>query len=1141
MRFGKLLLLLFASNLCLAQVDRIAGPIDVSQKVALPGNVHPLARPEYDQGAVDPSLKFGSVTLEIAPSPAQQAALDQLLADQQNRNSPSYHKWLMPEQYADRFGLTQKDMDQITAWLQLQGFSVVRVARGRNAVVFSGSAAQIQSVFNTELHRYNVSGEKHIANATVIEVPEALSGVVTSVRGLNNFRPKPMYVRAARGAAKGPHPHYTTTIQGQTDYFIAPGDIATLYDINPLYTAATPIDGTGQQLAIIGQTDIYLADLNDFRSGFGLSTIPSSCTTDSSGVVVAPCNTANFNYILVGTDEGVSPLGDIVEADLDLEWSGAVARNAQIVFVNAPVNSTETVGGVNIALQYAIDNNVAPVISMSYGICEAFAESLETELQQANAQGITVMNSSGDTGSFACDNGPPGGTSTSAPSLPYGGAVNGIAVNYPASSPEVTGVGGTSIPSADYTSAFWNTNASGTVENGGSALGYIPEAAWNDDPAFALFCQGNPTSSFCENGGSNVPGWVALGTKATAQQVQENIWINAGGGGISNCYGETQTGICTSGFTRPTYQSGISISGVSANVRFVPDVSLLASPNYPGYIICTPMNALTGSGSNTSSCASGILTAVDTNFSLIGGTSASTPVFAGIVTLINQYLGTAGLGNINPTLYSLATTAGNFHPVTNVGGNNDVYCQAGTPTGQPSTPAPGVICPNAGVAGFSASVDDSKTKYNLVTGLGSVDVNNLATAWKASRTGTPTVTITSPTVAQTVWEGASVTFTASVTPTTAVGAVSFSTLNSITSTTSVVGSASLNTPYPQTSTGTATFTTTSLPAGMNTVSATYEGDASSPGSAPSATAPAVTVMVPYTLSASPATFSIPAGSTATSIITITPMNGFSGAVNFSCASGLPTGVTCSFNQAGSVSLSGTTAQQITLSITTLPNMAQVSAIPITINAASSSPAALVTTTLTLTVAATNETVTLSTTANTFTVGVGGTVPVQLTVGGANGFINTSNKTTIVPLTYSCSGTPSLATAEISCQPQNNGQPTNATTVTVNLVTTPVTAQLHPPMERHRIFYAALLPGILGIAFLRPRLCALRFLGLFLALALSTLWLAACGGHSNNPGPGQQPNGGTPAGNYTVTITATTGGAVPLTASKTITLSVSANQ
>ena len=860
MRCLKLLLPLLASTVCFgAQADRIPGPIDSSQMVALPGHGDRRALPQYDQGPVERSFQFGRVTLVLAPSPSQQVALDLLLAQQQDRSSPNYHKWLTPEQFADRFGVSQGDINKITAWLQTQGFQVFGVPRGRISVSFSGTAAQIQSAFKTEIHRYNVNGREHIANSNPVEVPAALSGVVTGVRGLTDYHPKPMYVRPFRGGKTSPHGGYTTTIDGNTEHFLAPGDIATIYDLNTLYNGS--IDGTGQKLAIIGETDIYLGDITAFRSGFGLNPI-TDCSTDANGIVTATaCNTANFQYVLVPgvADLGTpSTCGDLPEADLDIEWSGATARNAQIIFVNAPATfnaptCTEITnnGGTDVSLAYAIDNVIAPVISMSYDLCEAEATSLETELQQGNTEGITIMNSSGDVGAAACDDGPPNN------SLPYDPAIGGLAVNYPASSPEVTGVGGTSIPYPTYyNSDYWNPNGSGTTDNGGSANTNLEgvEASWNDDAAFAQGCPANEFNpEFCAQGGSPaVAHWVDITSAATAQ---EDLWISAGGGGMSNCVSETGEGICEAGFAKPAWQSAITIPSLTTTYRLVPDVSLLASPYFPGYIFCTPLDQWTSSSSTASTCSGGISSAVDNYESIVGGTSASSPVFAGIVTLVNQYLGSAGLGNINPMLYSLASTPANgaFHHITS--GDNDVYCQVGMPSGQPAD----VICPAGGVFGFDSSNSDSTTGYNLVGGLGSVDGNSLAVAWSAARTTGSSVTITSVS-ATNVTVGTSVSFAVSVTPTSGVGSVRFSTLNG--GTTTVLGSATLNVPYPSTTTGTATFATTALPGGTNSVTATYTGDASVN---PSTSAPTtVTVTVPFTMSASalsPA--SIPAGQTAT--------------------------------------------------------------------------------------------------------------------------------------------------------------------------------------------------------------------------------------------------------------------------------------
>ncbi len=749
---------LFSSLSYAVAPDRISGALNGGQTVPLKGNVHHKALPQFDQGPAEPSLRLGYMTLLTVPSAAQQRALSQLLAQQQDRKSPNYHKWLTTEQWADRFGLSHGDVQKLTEWLKSQGFTVQSVAHGRNWITFGGTAAQVQNAFGTEMHRYRVDGEMHVANATPPRIPAALSGIVTGVRGLDDFYLKPRAVKNVRAALAGRPNYYDPIFQSPSPQnFLAPGDIATMYDINALYKATpTAIDGTGEKLVIAGQTDIYLADINDFRAGFGLSQISGCSSAPSGGVVIAPCNTTNFQYVLLlptGFSDPLAPsLGDVTEADLDIEWSGAVARNAQIIYVNAPAffnGNTFLGGGVWNAWYYAVDNQSTlgeSVISLSYGNCEFNDNNVltaagqpgpdEVELMKANSEGITFLNSSGDSGAAECDE--PTNTSTNPPNL----AVGGLAVSYPASSPEVTGVGGTALTfPAGLQSPFWGTT-NGT--DGGSAQNApLPETAWNDNEELALAYPGSFPS---------------------AANVQETYAISSTGGGSSNCAQQTSDNSnCVSGFGRPGWQN-VTSSGL-ASTRLSPDVSLEGSPNFPGYIFCTPQNAWNGATTTASTCASGIpaalsLTDASSNPtpSLVGGTSVSTPVMAGIVVLLNQSLSAHGLGNINPTLYGLAATPSLkvFHPVTT--GDNNVYCQAG----QPVAPWPTALqCPSTGVFGFSATAFDATTNYNAVTGLGSVDANNLVLQWN-SGPAAPDFTL-APTVATFLMtQGASINATVNV-------------------------------------------------------------------------------------------------------------------------------------------------------------------------------------------------------------------------------------------------------------------------------------------------------------------------------------------------------------------------------------------
>jgi uncharacterized protein (TIGR03437 family) len=407
-----------------APPDRITARIDNNNSVVLSGRIPRLARARNDAGPVENSFPVSGITLILKPSPAQQADLAQSLLAQQDSKSPQYHQWLTPEQYASRFGASAGDMAKITAWLQSQGFSVGYVARGRSYVTFSGTAQQIASAFHTQIHRFNVNGETHYANASDPSIPAALAGLVSAVRGLDDFQLKPRLKNAGPRLMLG------------GEQLVGPSDFATIYDVTPLYNAG--ITGTGQKIAIVGQSDIVTSDISQFRSRTGLGAV-------------------NLTLVLVpgSPDPGISP-GDEEESDLDIEWSGAVAKNATIVFVY----STD----VWMSAEYALDQALAPVLSMSYGGCEdgdlVDLDGWRALVQQGNAEGVTMLAASGDYASADCDE-----IDTNVPAVAQGG----LAVDAPGSFPEVTSMGGTEFN--DTGGNYWNR---------GAAIGYIPETVWND-------------------------------------------------------------------------------------------------------------------------------------------------------------------------------------------------------------------------------------------------------------------------------------------------------------------------------------------------------------------------------------------------------------------------------------------------------------------------------------------------------------------------------------------------------------------------------------------------------------------------------------------------------------------------------------
>jgi subtilase family serine protease len=420
-----------------APPNRITNRIDASRTRAIAGSVHRLAQSQFDRGAVDPQTRMNDLVLMIKPSRAQQAGIDQLLADQQNPSSAQFHKWLTPAEFGNRFGLSSGDHSKIVAWLTGEGFTVKQSSRALNWIAFSGSAAQVSQSLHTEIHRFQVDGETHFANTTDVTVPEALADVVGGFTGLHDFRLKSF--------ARPVSPDYNSG----SSHFLAPSDFGVIYDLNPLYQAG--LNGTGQSIAIVGDSDVLLTDIRAFRTRFKL-----------------PANDP-ITFVF-GDDPGIN--GDQIEGNLDLEWAGAIAPNATIYYIVA--------SDVFNAVVSAVDLNAAPVISISYGACEVdfAAPYYRSVALQANAQGITLLNSSGDAGAAGCDR---------QDSEPL--ATRGLSVGFPAVLPEVTGVGGTEF--VEGTGTYW---ASSNAANLGSALSYIPEMAWNESGTSGLGASGGGAS-----------------------------------------------------------------------------------------------------------------------------------------------------------------------------------------------------------------------------------------------------------------------------------------------------------------------------------------------------------------------------------------------------------------------------------------------------------------------------------------------------------------------------------------------------------------------------------------------------------------------------------------------------------------------
>ncbi len=787
---------------------RIAAEVNGNALSILRGSQYPLAQARFEAGRVPANTRLSGITIVFIRSADQEAELQALLKAQQDPSSPQYHQWLTPEVFAAHFGMAQADLDKVQGWLEGQGFTIDSVNNSRNAVRFSGSVGQVERSFATEMHYYNVSGVKHFAPSTALSVPTAIAPVVAGIGNLNDFRPQPMHIRGSK-STKGRAGYTFEGSNGSEGVFFAPGDIKVAYDITPVTGGGN--SGTGQTIAVMGQSAIQTVDIENFQQAAGLAVKdPVLTLVPGTGTSVINPSCPNGTTYNCGGDEG--------ESDLDIEWAGAIAPGAAIDFIYT--GNSNNNNGVFDSYEYAVDNKIGTIITMSYGACEpelgqtAFTH-YEQVGEQAASQGQTVLAASGDQGSTAC-NGDQGATTAQEDEL---------SVNYPASSAYVTGLGGTEMTQANATPGSSNSYWEQVSSSGNTCcllttlLKYVPEVAWNDD---VITINGQTDRS-----------------------------VSASGGG-------------TSTFTaRPSWQTGVA--GIpSGQFRLVPDVSLYSSPNFPGYLFCSSDEWDWFPGDNqghppqTASCGNNAFyDPVNGYFTAAGGTSFAAPIFAGMLADLNQAKGyTTGQGVINQELYTLAanssTYASAFHDVTS--GNNN--CTAGS-----------TYC-GSQTGGFSAG-----TGYDEVTGLGSVDLNNLVTAWTESNStlvGTST-TISASNTAPTVNQSVSFTIT--------VAAASGAVVPSGTISISVDGGTA--TSETLASNGTYVYSTSFTTAGAHTVSASYAANSAFGGSTGSSTVNVQAVSSgtgAFALSFNPATLTVSQGSSGTEVLTVTPSNGYTGTV-----------------------------------------------------------------------------------------------------------------------------------------------------------------------------------------------------------------------------------------------------------------------
>lgn len=729
-----------APELRTAPRSLITTKIDRSRMQPTLGAVHANIRSLQDLGEVSPSLPIEHIQLLLRRPPERQAALDAQVEALHTPGSPSFHQWLTPAVFGSEFGLSGADVATLRSYLEAEGFTINFVATSNALIDFSGTAAQVERSFLTHIHNVQSPiGDVRYSAVSTASLPEAILPAVVGFVSLSNLpparpllhqAPPPDHTAAFLAQSPGLHPQNTEPLGGSTYYDLGPQDFYTIYNENSLLAATTPINGTGQTIALLEETDINTADVKAFRTTFNVvPNTPALNVLHGSGAVT--CTDPGIINTATNPEEG--------EAVLDTEWAGAVAPSATLLFMSC---STTATAGIFLSAESVIYNNLASSMSLSYGEPEGSSDDvLINELwEQAAAQGETVVVSAGDSGSDTQDQGATvathglnvSGLSSTAFNVSAGGTDFQDAYNQ--------GFGDTAFQ----VSTFWNaTNATGYS----SAKSYIPETTWNDTCAGSLvsyYATGSTTpTAFCDTS-TGYTNYRAPG---------------GGGGGISTVH------------ARPSWQSA-TVSGLPSApaYRLQPDISLFASNGFWGHVLDYYESDLS-----------------TTALQQAGGTSFVAPQLAAVFALINQSTGQRQ-GQPNYVLYAMAgkelgtttaTGACNGSGTTGVGtttslpaascifhdvetGNISQACTKGSPN-----------CfldrGNYGILSSSTTSDlpayAAAQGYDMATGLGSIDIANLVNNWKNTTTSnlfTPTVTLASTLASYTYGSPSAITYTATV-------------------------------------------------------------------------------------------------------------------------------------------------------------------------------------------------------------------------------------------------------------------------------------------------------------------------------------------------------------------------------------------
>lgn len=900
-------------------VDRTA-PVDEARRVTLRGSRHPLVRPEDARGALPADQLLERMVLVLRPDPVQQAALQELLRAQQDPASPDYHRWLTPEEFGRRFGVSSNDLARVTGWLQAHGMQVEEVPASRRTLVFTGSAAQVQSAFHTAIQSYAVRGEMHFANAADPQVPLALAPVVEGVVSMHDFRSAAQSVSPSYTAANGAH-------------FLSPQDWDVIYDVGPLYRQG--LDGTGQSIAVLGRVNVALADVRAFRSNSGL-----------------PPNDPQI--ILNGPDPGFPDCSDEAEAALDVEWAGAIAKNAAVKFVTSQSGATD---GINLSALYAVNHNVAPIISLSYGLCEAAyspaGNAFWNDLwAQAAAQGISVFVSSGDSGAAGCD------------SMNSSTATHGRGVNALCSSPYSTCVGGTQF-NDDYNSGQYWLPSNGTDMS--SVLSYIPEVAWNESgwSGALLSSSGGSSAIYSKPDWQNAPGVPADGARdvpdvALSGSVHDAYIIHIQGKPFYVAGTSAATPSLASVMALVLENTGAQQGNINPNLYALANLQLVSAGAAVFHDVTSGNNSVPGLTGFNAGPGYDLVTG-------LGSVDASV--------LVNHWSDAAGSDFVlspSPSGVTLAPAAATTFSVTESARNAfhaPVFLSAsGVPAGVTFNFSPTTVSSGSSTVTIAAASNTVPGTYAVtLTGTGGGLTRNAQFSLTVAPQATFTVSASTGSITLANGSAASVSLA-----TAAVGGfrstLSLSVAGLPRGLTASLSPASIASPGNGAST--LKLTATSAAAGSYNLTVTARG------AGVTQTVPlTLQVVVPsFFLNANASSAALQAGSPARVVFTPTPSNGFKSTIALS-VSGLPRGVLASFSPA-SIAPGASSTLSLTLSSGAVSGT-------YTLSVKASGGGITATRPLTLTVLAPSFSMSLSGAA--VSLRTGGRIPLTLTTAAVNGF------------------------------------------------------------------------------------------------------------------------------------------------------------